>query len=171
MLHITFVCTGNICRSPMGEVILREHIHRAGLEHMVRVSSCGTGGWHIGDPADHRSVTALRQAGYDGSAHRAAQLSSDHLSADLIVALDRGHREELYAAGAHPDSVRLLLSFVPNIPTLDTIPADQLSEDILAGDVPDPYYGDESDFALARDLIESAMPGMMSWVHTHQGDQ
>ena len=58
-LHIDLVCTGNICRSPMAEVILRDKLAAAGLTEQVRVTSSGTGGWHVGDPADARALEEL----------------------------------------------------------------------------------------------------------------
>ncbi|MFD0853234.1 low molecular weight phosphotyrosine protein phosphatase, partial [Actinomadura adrarensis] len=60
--RVTFVCTGNICRSPMAEWILRHHVAEEGLD--VEVDSSGTGSWHVGDDADDRTVQALRRAGY-----------------------------------------------------------------------------------------------------------
>jgi protein-tyrosine phosphatase len=47
-LHVTFICTGNICRSPMAEKIFAAHLARAGLAGRVRVSSAGTTDWHTG---------------------------------------------------------------------------------------------------------------------------
>ncbi|WP_074390753.1 low molecular weight protein-tyrosine-phosphatase [Hoyosella altamirensis] len=147
-MHITFVCTGNICRSPMAERIVADVIEREGLADHVRVSSAGTGGWHVGDPADHRTVATLRRHGYS-TTHRAEQVNGDHLSADLIVALDRGHAKELRKRGADPDRLRLLRSFEP---------------DAEGEDVADPYYGDMSDFEEVRQQIEAALPGLVAWI-------
>ncbi|GAA2607867.1 low molecular weight protein-tyrosine-phosphatase [Actinomadura fulvescens] len=151
MLHITFVCTGNICRSPMAESIFRHHVEEEGLD--VEVDSSGTGGWHVGADADHRTVQALRRAGYR-SAHAARQFEDSWFDTyDLIIALDEGHLRELRAMApdaAARDKVRLLREFDP-----------AAGDDL---DVPDPYYGGRSDFEHVRDLIEAAVPGLLDEV-------
>jgi protein-tyrosine phosphatase len=146
-LHITFVCTGNICRSPMAEKIVAAEFARAGLADRVRVSSAGTGGWHVGDDADRRTTAVLRRHGYP-IGHRAARFGPAHRDADLIVALDSGHLRELARTGVPPARLRLLRSFDPA--------AD-------GPDVPDPYYGDAADFELVRTQIEAAVPGLLAW--------
>lgn len=148
-LHVTFICTGNICRSPVAAIIFREHLSRAGLGDLVRVSSAGTGGWHVGEPADHRAAESLADRGYPCD-HVAAQLSAEHLDADLLVALDSGHARELRRV-ADPDRVRLLRSFDPEAGTGGT-------------DVPDPYYGDREGFDLVIAQVEAAVPGLLAWV-------
>jgi len=77
--RILLVCLGNICRSPMAEVILRDEIDQAGLGGKVSVESAGTGDWHVGGPMDDRARTELRRRGYDGSAHVARQITADWL--------------------------------------------------------------------------------------------
>ncbi|MGC0364575.1 protein-tyrosine phosphatase [Rhodococcus sp. 27YEA15] len=147
-LHVTFVCTGNICRSPMAEKILLGHLERAGLADRVRVTSAGTEGYHTGDDADERTNIVLRARNYP-TGHSAAQVNEDHTSADLVVALDTGHDRELAHLGVPTERRRLLRSFDPD--------AD--------GDcVPDPYYGDQRDFELVGDQIEAAIPGILDWV-------
>ena len=98
-VEIVFVCTGNICRSPMAEVIAKAKAEEAGLEDNVIFSSCGMGNWHVGQPADKRALAELKSAGYNGDTHRAAQLGPEHMRADLFVALDSGHAGELAATG------------------------------------------------------------------------
>lgn len=149
-LHIDFVCTGNICRSPMAEVITRDAVEAAGLAAHVQVSSCGIGGWHVGQGADRRAVAELRAAGHDGSEHVASQLGPDDLAADLLIALDTGHRSELIARGADEDKVRLLRSFDPDSPA--------------EASVADPYYGGPEGFTVTRHQIEAAVPGILAWV-------
>lgn len=150
-LHVCFVCSGNICRSPMAALVFAEHLRRAGLADRVRVTSAGIGGWHAGDPADSRTVRALAAAGYS-TEHVAAKVDRSHLDADLLVAMDSGHEHDLHRllGSADPDRVRMFRSFDPD----------------AAGDldVPDPYYGSRRDFAEVLDMIESAMPGLLDWV-------
>ena len=69
---IAAVCLGNICRSPISDVVLRARLDEAGLD-TVEVISAGTGGWHAGEPMDRRSAAILREHGYDPSRHRAQQ--------------------------------------------------------------------------------------------------
>ncbi|MGU3294019.1 low molecular weight protein-tyrosine-phosphatase [Williamsia sp. M5A3_1d] len=151
-LHITFVCTGNICRSPMAQSIVTHAVAEAGLSDRVRIDSCGTGSWHVGEPADDRARTELRRNGYSDE-HAAAVLGAQHSDADLIVALDRGHLEALRRKRLG-ERARLLRSFDPDV---DPAVGDDL-------DVADPYYGDQSDFTRVREQIEAAVPGLLDWI-------
>lgn len=147
-VHVSFVCTGNICRSPMAAQVLRTHLDRAGVSGVV-VTSAGTGGWHAGEPADPRVVELLRSKGY-GTDHVARQIDSEDLSADLVVALDRGHLSLLRRQVPEPDRVRLLRSFDPEAPS--------------DAEVPDPFYGPPEGFQEVLWLIESATPGLVEWL-------
>ncbi|MGV9663939.1 low molecular weight protein-tyrosine-phosphatase [Nocardia niigatensis] len=153
-LHVTFICTGNICRSPMAEKIFAAHLVRAGLADRVRVSSAGTGSWHVGNEADYRTNRELEGHGYP-TGHRAAVIGPDHRAADLLVALDTGHERELARLGVPSDRRRLLRSF---------------DAGANGRSVPDPYYGDQTDFALVREQIEAAMPGLLEWVREQLGE-
>src|SRR6476646_10579706 len=93
--RVCFVCTGNICRSPMAESVFRAHVERAGLDELVEVDSAGTGGWHEGDGADERTVAVLEAGGYE-SDHAARQFQASWFSRlDLVIALDTGHLKAL----------------------------------------------------------------------------
>ena len=70
---VAMVCLGNICRSPMADVVLSQRVDDAGLAGRVTVTSCGTGDWHVGRPMDERAAATLRANDYDPSAHRAQQ--------------------------------------------------------------------------------------------------
>ncbi len=126
-MHVEIVCSGNICRSPMGEVVLRAKLAEAGLGD-VEVTSSGTGGWHVGDRMDPRAAAALRRRGYDGSTHRARQFQRTW-DRDLILAMDSGHLSELSGTEA------------------------QL---FARDDVPDPYYGEDDGFDDVLTQIEKA---------------
>ena len=149
-LHVTFVCTGNICRSPMAEKMFAHQLRQRGLGEMVRVTSAGTGDWHVGDSADHRATRVLHAHGYPTD-HRAAQLDAEHLAADLVVALGRNHARALRQLGVDADRIRILRSFDPR-------------SGAHALDVDDPYYGTHEDFEDVYTVIEAALPGLHEWV-------
>ncbi|HZA08497.1 low molecular weight protein-tyrosine-phosphatase [Mycobacterium sp.] len=149
-LHITFICTGNICRSPMAEKMFAHQIRERGLADLVRVTSAGTGDWHVGSGADERANRVLHAHGYP-TTHTAAQLDPDHLSADLIVALGRNHARMLRQMGVPPNKIRLLRSFDPRAGA--HIP-----------DVEDPYYGSHADFQDTFAAIDASLPGLHDWV-------
>ncbi|MFP7761792.1 low molecular weight protein-tyrosine-phosphatase [Marisediminicola sp. LYQ85] len=146
VFRICFVCTGNICRSPMAEVVFRDIVKRAGYEGAISVESAGTGDWHVGERSDHRTADALASRGHDGSAHRARQFDPawfDRL--DLVVVFDRSQERTIKAwapGDADRGKVALLLSF-------DHEQSAQI-------DVPDPYYSDAAMFDAVLDMIERA---------------
>ena len=89
--RVCFVCTGNICRSPMAESVFRAYVAEAGLDGLVEVDSAGTGGWHKGGSADPRTVAVLEEHGYD-SDHVARRFEPSWFPRlDLVIALDTGH--------------------------------------------------------------------------------
>ena len=134
--HVEVVCTGNICRSPIGEVVLRAKLADAGRDD-ITVTSSGTGGWHQGDPMDSRALAALARRGYDGSAHRAKEFRSCWFAErDLVLAMDSGHLSALARRGGPELAVPV-----------------ELFADV---DVPDPYYGDDTGFDDVLDQIEKA---------------
>ncbi|MFJ8823811.1 low molecular weight protein-tyrosine-phosphatase [Streptomyces sp. NPDC102467] len=152
--RVCFVCTGNICRSPMAEHVFRARLEEAGLSGAVETDSAGTDGWHEGDGADPRTVHVLRQGGYTAD-HTARQFRHDwfdHL--DLVVALDAGHLRTLRRMAPTPqdaEKVRLLRSYDPAA----------LGDD---KDVPDPYYGDMDGFEECLRLVEAAADGLLDAV-------
>src|SRR6188474_2047597 len=93
-LSVSFICSGNICRSPIAEKVFAHEVERAGLADRVQVTSAGTGSWHVGDPADSRAAALLAEHGYV-DAHVARQVDDELLDADLLVALDAGHLRAL----------------------------------------------------------------------------
>ncbi|WP_423833544.1 low molecular weight protein-tyrosine-phosphatase [Streptomyces manipurensis] len=154
MYRVCFVCTGNICRSPMAESVFRAHVSDAGLDALVEVDSAGTGGWHEGDGADPRAVSVLEAAGYEQD-HRARRFRSSWFERlDLVIALDSGHLRDLRAlAPTLQDAakVRLLRSYDPSATAAEA-------------DVPDPYYGSLEGFEECLELVEAASPGLLQAV-------
>jgi len=146
LFRICFACTGNICRSPMAEVVFRDLVKKAGYEGAITVISAGTGDWHVGEHSDARTIAALAARGYDGSQHRAKQFDPTWFeNLDLVVVFDRS-QERILRAWANADQdrgkVQMLLSF-------DHEQAAQV-------DVPDPYYSDAAMFDSVLGMIERA---------------
>ena len=158
--RIIFVCTGNICRSPMAEVITRSMASSTALadgttlgDHL-QVRSAGTGPWHEGEPIHPLARTALVRAGYTEDSHVAHQVVSAELGRiELMVALDRRHQQTLRGLGADPSRLALLRAFDPSAGA--------------AADVPDPYYGDDAVFDECRDMIAAGCAGIVASLATH----
>lgn len=148
MTRILMVCTGNICRSPTAEGILRQKLAEAGLADRVSVDSAGTHSYHVDSPPSAAAIKAAKKRGYDLAPLRARKVRpEDYIQFDLILAMDRGH-QALLEYDRPPGSsakVRLFMDFAPDGPD----------------EVPDPYYGSRRDYEKALDLIESAMPGLI----------
>ncbi|HEY0167303.1 MAG TPA: low molecular weight protein-tyrosine-phosphatase [Jatrophihabitans sp.] len=155
-MRICFVCTGNICRSPTAEVVLRARLAEAGHADQVVIDSAGTAPWNAGKDMDPRARQALSRRGYPAPSHVARQfLAADFAGRDLVIALDAGHLARLAQLArltADPadaaGSVSLLRSFDPA-----AVAAGEL-------DVPDPYYGDEGEYEAALTQIEAACAGL-----------
>jgi protein-tyrosine phosphatase len=128
----------------MAESVLRAQVAKTGLEQRVQVDSAGTGDWHVGDRMDRKASTELKRNGYDGDSHRARQFRPSWLAErDLILAMDTANLRDLRALAPAGDADRIRL--FGEIGGLDGV------------DVPDPYYGDQSDFARVRALLETGM--------------
>jgi protein-tyrosine phosphatase len=128
-LRVLMVCTGNICRSPTAEGMLRHLANAAGVGHRLVVDSAGTTGHHVGEPPDLRAQRHALRRGVDLSTQRARQvISSDFEHFDHVLAMDRSHLQALkrQAGPGAAGRIRLLMDFAGGAP---------------GRDVPDPYYG------------------------------
>ena len=154
--RITVVCLGNICRSPIGEAVLRARLAEAGLADRVQVDSAGTGDWHLGHPADPRALAALDAHGYPHD-HVARQIAPHWMDGiDLLLAMDEANYADLQrmTAGARPaPELRMMRSFDPALAHLPEPHPD------LA--VPDPYYGGPEGFDEVLVMIEQAADGIV----------
>ncbi|MFE7977704.1 low molecular weight protein-tyrosine-phosphatase [Streptomyces shenzhenensis] len=154
--RVCFVCTGNICRSPMAESVFRARAAEAELTDLVEVDSAGTGSWHEGEGADPRAVAVLEEHGYDID-HTARRFEPSWFSRlDLVIALDSGHLKALRRmAPTEEDAgkVRLLRSYDPDA-----------GDDL---DVPDPYYGGLDGFTECLERVEAASTGLLAAVREH----
>jgi protein-tyrosine-phosphatase len=92
MLHILIVCTGNTCRSPMAEVLLREKIRRENFDQQIVVSSAGVAVWSE-DRASRGAQEAMGQRGINIENHRSRRLLVEHVvTADLLLTMTNSHK-------------------------------------------------------------------------------
>ncbi|GAA2361948.1 low molecular weight protein-tyrosine-phosphatase [Nonomuraea africana] len=146
--RVSLVCMGNICRSPMAEVVLRQTLDEHGLSERVALDSAGTGGWHVGDPMDERAAAVLAEHGYDGSRHRARRFGFDEY--DLVVAMDAENLGALRRIVPSGTDVRLFRSFDPEAPE--------------GAEVPDPYYGGRDGFEIVLAQVKAAAEGLAKYL-------
>jgi protein-tyrosine phosphatase len=143
-VSVLFVCTGNICRSPTGEGVMRHLARKRGLADRLEVRSAGTHDYHVGEAPDSRTMQHAGRRGYDLSAQRAMQVAREHFHEyDYILAMDRGHLRQLKAIAPAGAKARLGMF-------LDA------SERWKGEDVPDPYYGGAEGFERVLDMVEEA---------------
>lgn len=151
--RILFVCLGNICRSPAAEGVFVHLLAQQGLSDRFVVDSAGTGGWHVGHPADARMRAAAAHRGIDLTS-RARQIDlADLHSFDHILTMDAANLAAVQALGREAGN-----------------PADQARIAALtaycrrhsgAHEVPDPYYGGPQGFEQVLDLLEDACTGLL----------
>ncbi|WP_022918985.1 low molecular weight protein-tyrosine-phosphatase [Ruania albidiflava] len=148
--RVLVVCTGNICRSPMAEVVLTERFDEEGLTPQVRVDSAGISDEEHGNPIDPRAQRELRDRDYPVPHHRARPVTSqDARRYDLFLAMTAQHARGLRRLGVEEDRIRLYRSYPP---------------DGSGEDVPDPWYGDASGFTRCLDTIEEIAPSIVQQV-------
>lgn len=146
---VLFVCTGNICRSPSADGILRHKLLEQGLDHLVMTDSVGTHSYHIGEPPTSTGLRLALQRGYDYSDLRARQLNSrDFENFDLILAMDHGHLDIIKdnCPEPHLHKIAMFLDY-----------CDQSNKEVN-----DPYYGGPSDYEAMLDVIEAGVTGLLS---------
>lgn len=152
VIRVLMVCTGNICRSPTAEGVLRHKVAQAGLAAWIEVDSAGTTGYHVGEPPDERAQTHALRRGVDLSGQQAREVSlADFQDFDWVLAMDRSHVKRLrqLCPVEQRGRIRLLLDFA------DPSQVDER-------EVPDPYYGSEAGFDRVLDLVELGCDGLLA---------
>ena len=149
MVRVLFVCSGNICRSPMAHAIFQDLVQKAGLEAQVEVDSAGTGSWHVGE-SPHRGTLRELERHDIPFMHRARQIRRADLARyDYILAMDEDNLANLRYLADHQTQPRrvhigLFLNFAPQSGVRE---------------VPDPYYSGR--FAEVYDLVSQASEGLL----------
>jgi protein-tyrosine phosphatase len=141
-MKVLFVCLGNICRSPMAAAIFKHKIQKQGLSYLC--DSCGTGDYHIGGPADYRTLAVSQKNGVAIN-HTARQLcDADLKEFDYIFAMDKSNQFnilQLPSAQPNKNKVKLMREYDPN----------------GLGDVPDPYHGNIADFQEVFEMLDRSI--------------
>ena len=147
--RIAVVCLGNICRSPMADVVLNDRVGSAGLADRVEVVSAGTGGWHVGGPMDRRAAALLTTHGYDASRHVAQQFGPGWFAdVDLVLTMDADNYDDVVAQGP-ATNVRMFRDFDPRASDTDR-------------EVPDPYYGGDDGFEAVLAMVERTSDALVT---------
>lgn len=144
--EILFVCWGNICRSPMAEIVARA---KASIDHLaVDFRSGGVSDEEAGHPMDSRARQTLMNAGYHPDPHTAHKVTAEEVTAaDMVIGMERVHLSKLRALVPTAEHLYLLSDFDPDSPP--------------GSEIEDPWYGDDSDFEVTLRQIEAAMPELM----------
>ena len=155
MVAVLFVCLGNICRSAAAEGVFRSLTAAEGLAHRIEIDSAATHDYQIGRPPDRRAQAVARARGIDISRQRARQAGADDFRRfDYVLAMDHANLADLQRV-CPPDAHERLHRFLDFAPGLGV------------RDVPDPYYGDDRDFAKMMDLIEAGARGLLAHICRH----
>ncbi len=149
MVHVLFVCLGNICRSPTAQGVFTKMVEEEGLSHLIAIDSAGTHAYHRGEPPDSRAQSAAARRQVDLSGLRARVFTAEDFERfDYVLAMDRENHAHLEAIcpDHHRAKLRLFLEFAPHLEV---------------DEVPDPYYGGTAGFDRVLDLIEEASRGLI----------
>lgn len=152
---ITFVCLGNICRSPTAEGVFQHLVNERGLQAFFQVDSSGTSAYHIGEPANSKSRDVAGQHGVKLLSRASRFERHDLDDYDLIVAMDRENRANiraLDAQGEFTSKIRLLREFDPQPEN---------------GEVPDPYYGGMEGFQNVFRIVKRSCEALLDRLVPH----
>lgn len=141
MVKVLMVCLGNICRSPLAEGILKSKIN---IDN-IYVDSAGTGGWHIGELPDKRSIDVAKKHHIDLSSQRCRKFTvTDFDNFDFIYVMDKSNYDDVIALARNEDD-RAKVYYILNVIN---------SKEIL--EVPDPYYGGDNGFEVVFQMLNKS---------------
>lgn len=148
MYRIMFICSGNICRSPLAHAVFQSMVEQNNLEDVIHVESSGTGAWHVGEQTDYRMRQTASRHGLSVK-HRARQLfASDLADYDLLLVMDEHNYRDTLALAVNESEKEKV----------------QMFRDFDAsgsGSVPDPWYGTMKDFENVWGIVSRTCTSLM----------
>ena len=179
-LRVLFVCLGNICRSPMAEAIFNDKVSKKGLSYIFESDSAGTANYHIGKPADKRTIDTVERMGIKIT-HTARQVTTPDLNHyEYILAMDAENMEILntlaeadkhlggriylmrdFEPGAQPHNTTSEKQPYTNVDPLTDNKRDQLTPNLS---VPDPYYGGDEGFQEVYQILDRSIENFIDFV-------
>ena len=153
VVKISFVCLGNICRSPLAQGVFQDLVNREKINQKIFVSSAGTGNWHIGNLPDERMRQTAQSKGIQLESRAQQFQSKDFNRFNLVLAMDHSNLvrlSEIAPSTLPPDKLMLFRSFDP-----------ESNED---QDVPDPYYGGAKGFEEVYSIVKRTCPPLLDYI-------
>jgi len=151
VMHIVFICWGNICRSPAAEATFRKLVEQERLTDQITIDSAGTIAQHQGNPPDQRMQNAAKARSLPLTGSSRMVEKSDFEEADMLITMDDFNFSELSKLAPHNDFKAKIVPFCNFVHSDDT-------------EVPDPYYGGPSGFEKVLDLLEDGCVNLLQHV-------
>ena len=151
--EISFVCLGNICRSPLAQGVFQDLVNRKKLDQKIFISSAGTGNWHIGNLPDERMRQTAQSKGIKLESRAQQFQSKDFNRFNLVLAMDHSNLvrlSEIAPSTLQKNKLMLFRSFDP-----------ESNED---QDVPDPYYGGTKGFEEVYSMVKRTCPPLLDYI-------
>jgi protein-tyrosine phosphatase len=151
--EISFVCLGNICRSPLAQGVFQDLVNREKLDQKIFISSSGTGNWHIGNLPDERMRQTAQSKGIKLESRAQQFQSKDFNRFNLVLAMDHSNLvrlSEIAPSTLQKNKLMLFRSFDP-----------ESNED---QDVPDPYYGGTKGFEEVYSMVKRTCPPLLDYI-------
>lgn len=156
-LGVLFICMGNICRSPLAEALFIHLADQRRVLNRFKIDSAGTGNWHAGDPADHRTIAVGQKYSVPVRSIARQIRPQDWTDFHYLLVMDETNHRSVRRAGAPEDRLHYLRAFDPALQNI-TDPK-QLA-------VPDPYHSGLDAFDLIYHQIHAACMGLLDHLLT-----
>lgn len=156
MINVLFVCLGNICRSPMAEALFMDMVRQKKMQHLFSADSAGTASYHIGKRADSRSIQVAKNNGITITHLARAFSVTDFDKFDVIVSMDKNNMRDINKIKPKQASTAVVLMR-------------QFDDQFPLADVPDPYYGEQSDFENMYKILDRCCEELLNELVKSEG--